>query len=278
MEISPKTVLTAIIGNPVEHSLSPTLHNAVYKTEQIDAVMLAFGSPDIAGLVAAIRTLPIQLAAVTMPHKQTIMPLLDGIDVTAKDIGAVNTVVNRNGVLTGYNTDVTGVAKALAGVTLKDANVLLIGAGGAARTVAYHATREGAHVFCHNRKLAEAEALRASFDINIIGEDGLGATDFDVIVNATPIGMSPNTDAMPVPEEIIRKDAAVFDLVYSPLETKLLKTARARGSRAIRSRKKPRRRYYRTARRSGTFSPSRTRGCSVSPAPAPHGPPRRSSS
>ena len=233
MNISPKTVLTAIIGNPVEHSLSPTLHNAVYKAENIDAVMLAFGSPDIAGLVAAIRTLPIQLAAVTMPHKQTIMPLLDEIDGTAKDIGAVNTVVNRKGVLTGYNTDVVGVAGALAGVALKGANVLLVGAGGAARTVAYFATRAGANVFCHNRDLAQAEALRASFDITLIGEDALGATPFDVIVNATPIGMSPNTDAMPVPDSIIRKDSAVFDLVYSPLETKLLKTARAGGARAI---------------------------------------------
>jgi shikimate dehydrogenase len=233
MAISPKTKLTAIIGNPVEHSLSPTLHNAIYKEENIDAVMLAFGSPDIAGLVAAIRTLPIQLAAVTMPHKQSIMPLLDAIDDTAKDIGAVNTVVNREGKLAGYNTDVAGVAGALAGVELKGANVLLIGAGGAARTVAYFAVRAGANVFCHNRDLAQAEELRASFGVSIIGEDALAATPFDVIVNATPIGMSPNVDAMPVPDSIIRKDSAVFDLVYSPLETKLLKAARAQGARAI---------------------------------------------
>ncbi len=233
MNISPKTKLTAIIGNPVEHSLSPTLHNAIYKEENVDAVMLAFGNPDVVSLVAAIRALPIHLAAVTMPHKQTIMPLLDAIDDTARDIGAVNTVVNRGGTLTGYNTDVAGVAGALAGVTLKAKNVLLIGAGGAARTVAYFVGRAGANVFCHNRDREQAEALRASFGVTIIGEDALTATPFDVIVNATPIGMSPHVDAMPVPEGIIKKDAAVFDLVYSPLETKLLKTARAQGARAI---------------------------------------------
>lgn len=233
MAISPKTKLAAIMGLPVEHSLSPVLHNAIYKEENVDAVMLAFGSPDISGLIAAMRTLPIYLAAVTMPHKQTIMPLLDKIDGTAQEIGAVNTVVNREGVLTGYNTDVVGIKEALTGVALKGANVLLVGAGGAARTVAYLAGREGANVFCLNRDRDQAESLRASFGGTIIAEDALGATPFDVIVNATPIGMAPNIDASPVPEGIIRSGAAVFDLVYSPLETKLLKAARARGARAI---------------------------------------------
>src|SRR3989344_6560640 len=106
MSISPATKLTAIIGDPVMHSLSPLLHNALYAREGVDAVMLAFGNPAIEPLVAAIRALPIHLAAVTMPHKQTIMPLLDWVDAVAKDIGAVNTVVNRAGKLCGFNTDV----------------------------------------------------------------------------------------------------------------------------------------------------------------------------
>src|SRR3989338_7804181 len=243
MTISPATKLTAIMGNPVTHSLSPLLHNAIYQKEGVDAVMLAFGNPDISVLVAAVRALPIHLAAVTMPHKQTIMPLLDEIDATARDIGAVNTVVNRDGKLTGFNTDVKGIAAALSGVDLsagggsssggKGANVLLVGAGGAALTVAYHLHREGAHIFCHNRDRAQAEVLCKAFDGPFIETEDFAKQPFDVIVNATPIGMSPNVDAMPVPEEIIQKETAVFDLVYSPLETKLLRTADARGARAI---------------------------------------------
>jgi shikimate dehydrogenase len=195
--------------------------------------MLAFGNPSIEVLVSAIRALPIHLAAVTMPHKQTIMPLLDEIDSEAAAIGSVNTVVNREGKLVGYNTDTKGIADALQGVALKDASVLLVGAGGAARTVAYLLKKEGAKIFCVNRDRAQAEELTKTFGGTIIEEKDLASINFDVIVNATPIGMKPNTDATPFPEELIRPDSAVFDLVYSPLETKLLKSAKARGARAI---------------------------------------------
>ena len=231
--ISPATKLTAIIGNPVTHSLSPLLHNAVYREEGIDAVMLAFGNADVTPLVAAMRALPIHLAAVTMPHKQSIMGLLDEIAPTASLIGAVNTVINRGDKLTGYNTDVAGIAKALAGVALKDAKVLMIGAGGAARPVAYHLAREGAHLFCNNRDMQQARELCEKFGGTLLETNELSGKDFDLIVNATPIGMSPNVDAMPVPESLIRPEAAVFDLVYSPLETKFLKVARKCGARAI---------------------------------------------
>src|SRR3989338_9273109 len=151
MTITNATKLTTLIGHPVTSSLSPILHNAVYEREKIDAIMLAFGNPAIEPLIAAMRALPIHLAAVTMPHKQTIMPFLDDIDAEARAIGAVNTVVNRDGKLMGYNTDVVGVAGALKEVPLRGANALLIGAGGAARTIAYLLKREGANIFCKNR-------------------------------------------------------------------------------------------------------------------------------
>lgn len=233
MNISPKTKLTAVIGNPVSQSLSPLLHNTVYANEGVDAIMLAFGNPSVENLATAIRTLPIHLAAVTMPHKQTIMPLLDEIDEEANAIGAVNTVINREGKLKGYNTDMRGIADALKGVRLAEAPVLLIGAGGAARTVAYLLKKEGAKIYCVNRDRAQAEDLTSAFGGTIIEEKDFSSIGFDVIVNATPIGMKPNTDATPFPEEFIRPDSAVFDLVYSPLETKLLKSAKARGARAI---------------------------------------------
>ncbi len=241
--ISPATKLTAVIGDPVTHSLSPFLHNAIYADEQVDAVMLAFGNPSIENLVTAIRTLPIHLAAVTMPHKQTIMPLLDHIDDTARDIGAVNTVVNREGELHGFNTDVVGIATALKNVPLKGAKVLLIGAGGAARTVAYFLKREGADMLCYNRDRAQADGLIATFGGTFIDAQVFGNVQFDLIINATPIGMSakggsasggkPPTDITPFPEEYIKQGSAVFDLVYSPLETKLLASAKRRGARPI---------------------------------------------
>ncbi len=233
MNFSPSTKLTAIIGDPVTHSLSPLLHNAIYEDEKVDAVMLAFGNPSIEKLVGAIRTLPIHLAAVTMPHKQAIMSLLDVIDETAKEIGAVNTVVNREGVLHGYNTDVVGIAEALSGVSQKGAKALLVGAGGAARTVAFHLRKQGAIIFCSNRDRAPAEELLHTFGGTFVAPDDFGKHSFDLVVNATPIGMHPNVDATPFPEEFIRADSSVFDLVYAPLETKLLQSAKRKGARAI---------------------------------------------
>ena len=239
MTITNATKLTTLIGHPVTSSLSPILHNAVYEREKIDAIMLAFGNPAIEPLVAAMRALPIHLAAVTMPHKQSIMPLLDEIDAEARAIGAVNTVVNREGKLIGYNTDIHGVAAALEGVELRGKNVLLVGAGGAARTVAYLLKREGATIFCKNRERGQAEELVGSFGGAVVDDSSLGSSSYTVIINATPIGMSSSasagkrSDAMPVPEELIRPETAVFDLVYSPLETKLIDTARAKGAKAI---------------------------------------------
>ena len=233
MQTSPATKLTAVIGDPIVHSLSPLLHNKVYEEEKVDAVMLAFGNPSVEKLVAAMRALPIHLAAVTMPHKQTIMPLLDVVDSVAKDIGAVNTVVYREGKLTGYNTDVVGIAKALMGVALQDADVLLVGAGGAARTVAHYLRGEGASIYCNNRDVAQAEQLSRTFGATHLKDIAEGPSSYRLIVNATPIGMNPNPDAMPVPAALVEPETAVFDLVYSPLETKLLKTAREKGARGI---------------------------------------------
>lgn len=233
MQFSPATKLTAIFGDPVTHSFSPLLHNAIYADEGADAVMLAFGNPSIEKLIAAMRSLPIHLAAVTMPHKQTVMPLLDDISAEARTIGSVNTIVNQEGKLNGYNTDVVGVSDALKDVQLKGVNALLIGAGGAARTVAFLLKREGVNLFCANRDRSQAEDMLKVFPGEFIEEAELGSMSFDIIVNATPIGMKPNSDASPFPEELIRKESVVFDLVYSPLETKLLTFAKRRGARAI---------------------------------------------
>ena len=132
MAISAHTKLTAVIGNPIGHSLSPLLHNEIFVREDVDAVMLAFQNPSIAELVQAIRALPIHLTAITLPHKESVIPLLDEVDKKALEIGSVNTIINTGGKLKGFNTDVVGIAVALKDTALKGKSVLIFGAGGAA--------------------------------------------------------------------------------------------------------------------------------------------------
>lgn len=232
--ISAGTKLTAVIGNPIRHSLSPLLHNSIYAKEEIDAVMLAFQNASIEHLVGAIRALSIGLTAVTLPHKQAIAQHLDDVDSVAKAIGAVNTVVNRGGKLTGFNTDVVGFSRSLQGVNLKNKDVLILGAGGAAHMAAYHLRQEGANIFCHNnRTMEDACALSQKFGGTPVEAGELGSVGYDLIVNATPVGMTPNVSNSPISKEYIRPGSVVFDVIYTPLETKLMKEAKERGARAI---------------------------------------------
>lgn len=231
--ITNKTSLTAVIGDPITHSMSPIIHNAIYKNEGVDAVMLAFGNPSIEALVNAIRALPIHLVAITMPHKQSVIPLLDSISDDAREIGSVNTILNRGGKLAGHNTDITGIAEALKSVVIKDKDVLLIGAGGVAQPVAFHLRKNGAKIFCNNRDLMQAETLCKKFGGTVIDAKKMNSMSFDIIVNATPIGMPPNVDTSPVPKALIRPNSVVFDVVYTPLQTKLLREAHEQGATAI---------------------------------------------
>ena len=225
------TKQTAVIGQPIAHSLSPLLHNAVYKKEGVDANMTAIAGPDIAPLVDMIRSIPLDLVAVTIPHKQTIMPFLDEIDAEAKKIGAVNTIINRDGKLTGYNTDITGVRIALSGIVLEGKNVLLIGAGGVAQTVAYFLKESGAKMFCLNRELDMAERLCARFGgVVVPNKESLNAEMFDVIVNATPLGLKPG-DPLPISLDFFRPGVTLFDLIYTP--TPLQAGAAEKGAEVI---------------------------------------------
>ena len=233
MSISAHTKLTAVIGNPIGHSLSPLLHNDIYMREDIDAVMLAFQNPSIAELVQAMRALPIHLTAITLPHKESVIPLLDEVDAKALAIGSVNTVVNTNGKLKGFNTDVVGIAVALKDATLKGKSVLIFGAGGAARAVAYHMKECGAKIHSYDRTFKKAQTLCEKFGGTALELDAMNGTQFDIIVNASPVGLHPNTDATPVPKEMIKKGGIVFDLVYNPLETRLMREAVEAGAQAI---------------------------------------------
>ena len=247
MEISGRTKLCCLIGNPIEHSLSPVMHNAAFKELHLDFVYLAFTvrKDELRNAIAGARSLQVHGLNVTMPHKTAIMKHLDEIDPTAKSIGAINTILNAEGRLVGYITDGVGAVKALNenGVSLKGKKMLLLGAGGAAKAIAYHAAQEVEELKILNRTAQKAkelaEALHKKFDKRISGNSLSSATlkkeleDADILVNATSVGMHPNVDQSLVDSSWLRPDLCVMDIIYNPLETKLAKDAKSVGAKVI---------------------------------------------
>lgn len=229
----PATKLNAVIGYPLEHSLSPAFHNAIYQQRKLNTIMLAFPHQNITEVVSALRTFQVGLTAVTMPHKQTIIPFLNSVDPVAKKIGAVNTVINRNGKLYGYNTDVVGIAAAFAKMKLKNKKVLILGAGGAARAVAYFLQKQRAKMFCTNRTLSHAQKLMKEFGGKAISQEKIDPQAINVIINTTPLGMYPHLEILPLPSTFIQNHHTVFDLIYNPPETRLLRLAKKRGAKII---------------------------------------------
>ena len=224
---------TAVFGSPIAHSLSPLLHNDLYEKEAIDAHMEAYKIDDVSGVIAMIREKNIELSAITIPHKQTILPLLDSVENMARTIGAVNTVILKDGTLHGYNTDVIGIEASLDGVVLHEKKVLIIGAGGAAQPVAYFLAKQGADIYCMNRTFNTAAELCKKYSGSPIADYDIDYHSFDLIINTTAVGMADRVAKSPVPKSIIRPDTVVFDVVYTPLETTLLKEAREIGARTI---------------------------------------------
>ena len=229
--ITNRTQLNAVIGYPLGHSQSPLLHNALYKKLNIDAVLVALPHKDIKRLAEVIKTANIGLTVVTMPFKQSIRPFLDEIDERAKAIGAVNTVINKKGKLMGYNTDIDGIASALSGVPLAGKNVLLIGAGGAARAVAYFLHKKRANIVYLNRTKSKARKLQKDFSGKTVNLNAVDPAQMDVIINATSVGMESN--ALPIPKSFLRKEQYVFDVVYNVNSTELLRQAKKRGAKTI---------------------------------------------
>ena len=213
--------------------MSPILHNEIYRQFGIESQLIKDEDADIEKLVERIKKQPYELTAVTIPYKQAIIRYLDEINCEAKKIGAINTVINKNGKLVGYNTDIVGIRKALASVVLSDKNVLVLGAGGAARPVAYFVSQRGGKAFYCNRTMARARELADEFGGMAIEEDGLKQISFDVIINATPVGMYPRIDDMPIKSEILSPKQTIFDIVYNPPQTKLLQIAKEAGARVI---------------------------------------------
>jgi len=234
MKVDQHTALYGVIGNPVRHSLSPTLHNAAFSARGINAVYLAFEPSDISSWVRAMRTLDIKGASVTIPFKTSVIPYLSEMDPLARQIGAVNTIVNTDGRLTGYNTDAIGALKALEEVTeVLGKRCILVGAGGAARAIGLILKENGVAVSIVNRSRDIGERLARSLGAKFISLEAIDAQEADILIQTTPVGMWPHADRCLVPEQVLREGMVVMDIVYRPLATRLLRMAEARGCTTI---------------------------------------------
>ena len=247
MRISGKTKVCAIIGDPVEHSLSPVMHNAAFKELGLNLVYMAFTvtTKELKDAILGARRLGLRGLNVTMPHKNAVMNYLDEVDATAKAIGAVNTILSNQGTLIGYNTDGNGAMIALQenGVYPKEKKLVLLGAGGAAKAIAYHAAQDVDELVILNRTPEKAkklaDVLRKSFGNKI--KSGRLTSDVlkdeletaDILVNATSVGMHPNVNSSPVPSSLLRRDLCVMDIIYNPLETMLVADAKSAGAKVM---------------------------------------------
>ncbi len=234
MAIDGNTRVFGLLGQPVAHSLSPAMHNAAFRELGLNAVYVAFPVLDLAGAVAGLRGLHIGGVSVTIPFKEEIIPLLDELDSQAVRIGAVNTVVNRDGRLVGYNTDWQGALQALEEKTeITGTRFLILGAGGSARAIAFGIQEKGGHVALTDLDMTKALALSRKLWVEVVAPGSLEQYPAAVLINATPVGMEPQSGDIPLDPELLSRFRLVMDIVYRPLETRLLREASSRGCQVI---------------------------------------------
>ena len=228
-QVDAATKVYGVAGNPIRSSLSPVMMNTAFRRETVNAVYLALQTSKLSDLLKLVHEIPIQGVSITMPLKEEILPHLEQTDPLSAKIGAVNTIRMLDGKLFGFNTDVAGIVGPLEKrMSLRGAKVLVLGAGGAARAAVFGVRDRGAEVFILNRTAETAQKLARQSGSNTIKKEALAKTSFDVIINATPVGMAGNK----APQILEAKDLntrLVFDLVYNPLETPLLHLARQKG-------------------------------------------------
>jgi 3-dehydroquinate dehydratase / shikimate dehydrogenase len=233
-QVEAATRVYGVVGDPIAHSLSPAIMNAAFRRENVNAVFLALHAKTLKDLLNCVREIPIHGISVTMPYKESIISHLDRTDPQTTKIGACNTVVRlQDGKLYGFNTDTAGIIRPLERRlnTLEGARILVIGAGGAARAAVFALKERGSEVYILNRTAAPAKKLAHQARARIAKKAGLKKLAFDVIINATPLGMG-NSRETPLQEKEINA-RYVFDMVYDPPETKLLKLAKERGAQII---------------------------------------------
>jgi shikimate dehydrogenase len=247
--ITGKTIVCGIIADPIPHTLSPQMHNAAFKALGLDYVYVPFKvkSLELKKAIEGMRGMNIRGLNVTLPHKVSVMQFLDRFDPMAEAIGAVNTIVNDGGILTGYNTDATGFLQTLRvnGIDPKGKRIMLVGAGGAARAIATALSEQGAKIVILNRKKGLAWATDIAFRLAQSYHADIRALELtpenlkneiqnsEMLVNATNVGMSPDKDSTPIPTELLVPGLTVFDIVYNPTPTRLLQEAKAAGAPTI---------------------------------------------
>jgi len=246
MEISGKTQICGVIGDPIQHTLSPAMHNAAFEHLKLDLVFVAFRvTPDeLENAVRGVRALGIRGLNVTMPHKNSVTEFLDEADPAVKFLRAANTILNQSGRLRGFNTDGVGALRALKqnGVNLAGKKVLLLGAGGAAKAIAFSLAKEVDELCILNRDAAKARELAIvlePFGKKIVGNE-LSPKQIqqelqgsDVLINATSVGMTPYASESIVKPDWLKPELTVMDIVYNPVETKLIRDAKASGAQVI---------------------------------------------
>lgn len=232
-QVDAATRVYGVAGDPVAHSLSPVIMNAAMRRETVNGVYLALHAKALGDLLTCVREIPIHGLSITMPYKEAIVKRLDNTDSHTAKVGACNTVVRaQDGKLYGFNTDAAGIVRPLERrLTLEEAKILVLGAGGAARAAVFGLKERGAEVWILNRSAGPAQRLARQARARVLKRADLKKLSFDVIINATPVGMGTGRES-PLKEEEI-KTRYVFDMVYDPPETRFLKLARARGAEVI---------------------------------------------
>jgi len=249
VNVSGKTRVCAVIGDPVEHSLSPAIQNAAFQHLNLDYIYVAFNvrADQLKDAITGVRGLGIYGLNVTMPHKISIVKYLDELDETAERIGSVNTVLNKNGRLIGYTTDGIGALNALkyAGSDPSGKKVVVLGAGGASRSICFTLAEHARELIILNRTLEKAVSLANNIREVLGGGVNVRALrlidgnlrrelkDADILINATSVGMKPNDAYTPVKRDFLSRNLTVFDIVYDPLETRLLREARSVGAKTV---------------------------------------------
>ncbi len=234
-------VVTGIVGYPLDHTLSPPMHNAAYRAAAVRGIYLKWVtlSDELDEFLEVADSLGIRGFNVTIPHKETVIPMLDRVEAVAARIGAVNTVVNEDGRLVGRNTDVIGVEKTFErnGVDPKDKSALVLGAGGASRSVLHYLTTKGADVDLTNRTMGKAESVAKAFTgVSAVGKRVAEEKQYDIVVNCTPLGMKGFPQEMSISPHILREGQFVMDTVYNPPVTPLLAEASRKGAKAVNGR------------------------------------------
>lgn len=238
MKVNGKTKIAGIFGYPIEHTLSPQMHNSAFEALGMNNCYVPFRvSPDeLTYAVQSVRSLDLLGVNITVPHKEKVMPLLDKVDKEAAFIGAVNTITNKDGILTGYNTDGRGFMSSLSeqDISVEGKDIFIAGTGGACRAVSYYLSEKASKLFLFDIDRPKAERLvndLKEFRDNVYtAEDIKESGNAGIIINATPLGMKPD-DPSPFDPDLIRAGMVVCDLVYK--KTRLLQEAENRGAKII---------------------------------------------